>query len=359
MKISNYNLTLKKKHAKTMLIIGICLFIIAGAYFLYNVFYNNKTNIKTKELEIILKEKDELYRKIHNLQPYCGKISETNITDIFESNDERKQYIAYYSLSSEFQSHQQLMNFILQFITDEMLQKLKSKGLNTFDEKLYMEKDNILYCGHVFGGTRPIPDTIYRISKYDENTIVETATDIYGKENVDANIVDNNQYEYSITLLKENGLWKIDEYEFKSDNDNTNNSIKKESYTVNSPQEFIDTINNLDNSIQKLNNYEITYGNLKFIAFSTDDDIIGTYKYEFYYDNILLDTNRLKDNARYGTTKAYLFTGDNDAYILVSEISPVTVHSRYSIIVIDSNGKVLLSQIVISQKININNNEIN
>lgn len=225
----------EKKHAKTMLIICICLFIIAGAYFLYNVFYNNKTNIKTKELEIILKEKDELYRKIHNLQPYCGKISETNITDIFESNDERKQYIAYYSLSSEFQSYQQLMNFISQFITDEMLQKLKSKGLNTFDEKLYMEKDNKLYCGHVFGGTRPIPDTIYRISKYDENTIVGTATDIYGKENVDANIVDNNQYEYSITLLKENGLWKIDEYEFKSDNDNTNNSIKKESYTVNSP----------------------------------------------------------------------------------------------------------------------------
>ena len=55
----------EKKHAKTMLIICICLFIIAGAYFLYNVFYNNKTNIKTKELEIILKEKDELYRKIH------------------------------------------------------------------------------------------------------------------------------------------------------------------------------------------------------------------------------------------------------------------------------------------------------
>lgn len=73
----------------------------------------------------------------------------------------------------------------------------------------------------------------------------------------------------------------------------------------------------------------------------------------------MLDTNRLKDNARYGTTKAYLFTGDNDAYILVSEISPVAAHSRYSIIVIDSNGKVLLSQIVISQKININNNEIN
>ena len=115
----------------------------------------------------------------------------------------------------------------------------------------------------------------------------------------------------------------------------------------------------IDSKITQTKKYEIKHGNLKFIAVPVDDDIVGTYKYELYYNNNLLDTNRLKDNARYGTTKAYLFSGDNSAYVLVSEIVPVAAHSRYSIIVIDNNGKVLLSQIVISPKIDVNNNEIN
>ena len=155
----------------------------------------------------------------------------------------------------------------------------------------------------------------------------------------------------------------------KSNDNNTNSSINDNttdrqivsniSNVANSNIEFINYINDIDSKITQTKKYEIKHGNLKFIAVPVDDDIVGTYKYELYYNNNLLDTNRLKDNARYGTTKAYLFSGDNSAYVLVSEIVPVAAHSRYSIIVIDNNGKVLLSQIVISPKIDVNNNEIN
>ena len=145
-------------------------------------------------------------------------------------------------------------------------------------------------------------------------------------------------------------------------NDSTANEIinnnQNNSYVANSNDEFINYINNLDSKIQLSNNYEVIFNSLKFVAVA-QNDIVGTYKYELYYNNNLLDTNRLKDNARYGTTKAYLLNDDNSVYVLVSESVPVAAHSRYSIIVIDNNGKVLLSQIVISPKIDVNNNEIN
>ena len=80
----------------------------------------------------------------------------------------------------------------------------------------------------------------------------------------------------------------------------------------------------------------------------------------YYYDNNLLDTNKMYDALIYGTTKAYLLLENgNNAYVLVSEIVPVAQHSRYSINVIDENGKLSLSQLVISPKIDVDKHSIN
>ena len=195
-----------------------------------DILYNNKMDKNVSDLQSVLKEKDELYKSLTTPQPYCGKNRIEHTTDVVAPYGEYSQYIMYWSLSTQFQTYNQLLDFVSENMTENMIQELKSKNNNTFDKNLYIEKDNKLYCGHVGAGYYPPKYTLYRISKYDDNKIIGTATDIYDDETVKVGIVKKQQYQNDIILVKENNIWKIDSYESELINgSNTDCSLLEES----------------------------------------------------------------------------------------------------------------------------------
>ena len=220
-KITQDKIENKKKTNKLLPIVIICGLILIGVFAICKLLFNYiKSNalLTPDKAEAILKERDELYKGINTPHPYCGKVSEDRITDEISQDSQSNQqyYIVYWSLSSEFQSYNQLLNFISDNMTDKLIQKLKSKKYKTFNNKLYIEKDNKLYCGHIGAvGDPPQKNTLYRINEYNDTTIIGTVTDIYGVYGANSN---DYTKKYDIILVKENGLWKIDSYEVNENN---------------------------------------------------------------------------------------------------------------------------------------------
>ena len=199
-KITQDKIENKKKTNKLLPIVIICGLILTAGFiiFIFNYIKDN-ASLTSDKAKSILEEKNKIYKKIIKPEPYCGDNASRTSDEI--NSDEK--IVLYWNVSTQFKSYQQLLNFISENITENQIQKLKSnKHYTTFKENLYLEKDNKLYCGVVGAGSIDPNNTTYEIIEYSDNKRLGTATDIYG----------TGQYKYNITLVKENGLWKIDNY---------------------------------------------------------------------------------------------------------------------------------------------------
>ncbi len=149
----------------------------------------------------------------------------------------------------------------------------------------------------------------------------------------------------------------------ENDNSNTNKNeenVKSEPdvKVANSPQDFIDYLNNYSSSNK--DDYIVSYGKIKFKVSSNDNGKPGYY-YDAYYDNNIIIHNKLYIGYLINGIKYYLFTDNsNIAFAMISEIGPVESKSMYSVNVFDTNGKVLLSEETRQlDKIEVIDNDIN
>lgn len=199
----------KVKNKLLPIVIIVCAVALIAIFVIYKTSKGNEP-ITLNKAEIILKEKNEFYKKIIEPEPYCGD-NASRTSDKFDLDE---KVILYWNVSTQFKSYNQLLDYISDNMTKKQIQKLKLyDSYPTFKENLYLEKDNKLYCGVVGAGSVNPNNTTYEVTEYTDNKIIGTATDIYGADTVDLGLINRGQYKYNIVLVKENGLWKIDEYE--------------------------------------------------------------------------------------------------------------------------------------------------
>lgn len=133
----------------------------------------------------------------------------------------------------------------------------------------------------------------------------------------------------------------------KDNNSNTNNNeennkTETDVKVANTPQEFIDNLNNYNESNE--NDYTVSYGKIKCKVSHNDDGNPGYY-YDVYYDNNTIIHNKPDNGYLINGIKNYLLNDNNNiAFAIISEIGPVGSKSMYSVNVFDTNGKVLLSE---------------
>lgn len=172
-------------------------------------------------------------------------------------------------------------------------------------------------------------------------------------------------YEDRITLARNKLLDEMLENNFTVElqtNEAKNTSIKsliKGNYTYNakSVTSFIDYMNKLDEKIKNdYDTYNVKYNDLLFIAKADKNNNTTinykTYKYEILYKDNIINNEELQNNESFSNTKFYVLNDNNknNAYVLVSTISPAAVHQKYLITVFDESGNILLSKTIRTSK---------
>lgn len=150
-------------------------------------------------------------------------------------------------------------------------------------------------------------------------------------------------------------------------NTNIKSLIKGEyTYKATNIEEFIGLLNDTDRKTKEKDTYKVSYNNIVFIAKKQNNSEKYTnayhpYKYEILYKEKQLDIPNI-ENEEYENSKFYLVKDNNknNAYVLISTISPAAVHASYSMIIFDESGNILLSKkIKTSKEIEVTNNIIN
>lgn len=102
--------------------------------------------------------------------------------------------------------------------------------------------------------------------------------------------------------------------------------------------------------------YKVKYNNITFIATLQDNENVTsnyqTYKYEILYKDKAIEIPELQENEEFEKSKFYLLKDNdkNNAFVLISEVSPTAVHQKYLITVFDELGNILLSKTVKTSK---------
>ncbi len=175
---------------------------------------SNENNAnKRQDVDIIVKEKDDFYKAvISNPQPYCGKNAKSLAYTDADWPDSEKKYTSYVNTwyrSTEFNSYDTLKSYIMNNITEDeakILNIMEFSDANTY----YLEKAGKLYCAELGIGYYGADETTYNVIESNDSKIVATVYDKYADDNYSDNR--GTTVEYTMILVKENNLWKIDSY---------------------------------------------------------------------------------------------------------------------------------------------------
>lgn len=172
---------------------------------------SNVIDSSAKEAEDILKVEDEIYSDFTYPQSYCGDNSiklDSSENAVLGYGEIGEQALQYWEKSTEFSTYEELKNYIMKNISEEIYSKIPK-----IQENFYLENAGNLYCARTGTGIIVPESKKYQVLNTTDSSIEGNVTYIYSQEDFDIGFVSEKEINYSVKLEKNGENWIIVSYE--------------------------------------------------------------------------------------------------------------------------------------------------